>query len=278
MSVYLKIAMFTSSVMLMFGIWDAKTLNPNSEKSADMENVRKALRVLKAAEDRWQQAGRFWDILSVLSSKDPRPFSGRSQSSAAMSSESLEMRKSPLPHIQTRWSQVPGKNSERSQPIVASVGEDSSLDPFHSQDYWDFVSDGYHLDNFYLPHEPEGEIDFHPTGATYSTTQPLPEMAAASWMPQQLEPVSFRMLSPTLNPSPSNNGCYATQNDTSEFMQLQSNISAVIATGNQHCVQSRGVAQRGWVKKVYSDGDSLWSNISPEYGVDNVLDNNPEVA
>ncbi|CAA7262252.1 unnamed protein product [Cyclocybe aegerita] len=68
---------FTSAIMLLFGVWDGKS-TPRArsaalEQSPDMENVRKTLQILKAAEEQWPHAGKLVDILASLSSVEHRP-------------------------------------------------------------------------------------------------------------------------------------------------------------------------------------------------------------
>ncbi|KAJ3516821.1 hypothetical protein NLJ89_g887 [Agrocybe chaxingu] len=72
----LQVATLSSAIIMLFNIWLEKPpgLGISLDGNSDLESVHKCMQVLKAAEERWHMAGRFWDLLHELSSvRDPLP-------------------------------------------------------------------------------------------------------------------------------------------------------------------------------------------------------------
>ncbi|KAJ3517005.1 hypothetical protein NLJ89_g774 [Agrocybe chaxingu] len=295
----IQIATFTASVVLMFNIWGTKTLNSSSEQAADRENVAKAMRVLKAAEDRWHQSGRLWDILSDLSSKGQRPLEDMSESLLAASSEPTdiqEQRQLFLPSLPTRWYQVQGKQRKPREPVGDDLVTPPPLNPLTlpAQDYWNFASHDYHLNDRYLPKLPVRRSDSYPTSGPSGADLAMEMSQETSWTSQedapsyfpQLAPLPFHTLPTALNVSALIDTHNPTQNLSVDLVQLDSQASTTIDGADdqtvrrdrlpqpEHPVEAHSVVEAGWVTG-YSDGDSLWSAVSPEYGVDNISNKSP---
>ncbi|KAJ3495824.1 hypothetical protein NLJ89_g10571 [Agrocybe chaxingu] len=63
-----QIAVFTSGVVLLLNMWIGRHPGSSPQQNADdMIYLSQALEALKKSEERWQQAGKFWDLLSELS-------------------------------------------------------------------------------------------------------------------------------------------------------------------------------------------------------------------
>ncbi|KAI0339080.1 hypothetical protein BDW22DRAFT_1431991 [Trametopsis cervina] len=59
-------ALFSSPIILMLNIWGSKKSITSAESMREMQDVHKAMNMMKSLEPRWPSAGRIWDILSSL--------------------------------------------------------------------------------------------------------------------------------------------------------------------------------------------------------------------
>ncbi|KAJ3502842.1 hypothetical protein NLJ89_g8706 [Agrocybe chaxingu] len=64
-----QMATFASASILLFDLWSNKKHTPRPSQKGNLASVDKCIQVLKAAESRWPQAGRFGDILYELASE-----------------------------------------------------------------------------------------------------------------------------------------------------------------------------------------------------------------
>ncbi|KAJ7587342.1 fungal-specific transcription factor domain-containing protein [Mycena floridula] len=67
------IQVFTAGIVLLLNIWGGKRSGMSTNPEKEMEDVHKCMQALKLCEDRWQSAGRLWDILAELASVGDLP-------------------------------------------------------------------------------------------------------------------------------------------------------------------------------------------------------------
>ncbi|TFK44159.1 fungal-specific transcription factor domain-containing protein [Crucibulum laeve] len=63
---HLQLTAFTSAVILLLNIWSGKRSGFAPNPRREMEDVQRCMEMLKACEQRWASAGRYWDILIEL--------------------------------------------------------------------------------------------------------------------------------------------------------------------------------------------------------------------
>ncbi|KAJ7732363.1 fungal-specific transcription factor domain-containing protein [Mycena maculata] len=64
---------FTSALVLLLNVWSGKRTGAMPDPSREIAYVHKCMEVLRLCEDRWQNAGLLWDVLSELASIDQPP-------------------------------------------------------------------------------------------------------------------------------------------------------------------------------------------------------------
>lgn len=74
-----QLTLFTAAIILLLNIWGSRYTGSMVDTAREMEEVRKALGMLKALEARWNTAGRFWDILHDLATFVDVPVQSRGQ-------------------------------------------------------------------------------------------------------------------------------------------------------------------------------------------------------
>lgn len=72
-SVNSMMALFSAAIVLLLSIWGGKKAGLAVDPEKGMEDVHKAMRMLRALETRWHTAGRIWDILYELASAGDLP-------------------------------------------------------------------------------------------------------------------------------------------------------------------------------------------------------------
>ncbi|CAA7262257.1 unnamed protein product [Cyclocybe aegerita] len=125
LSPIVQVTSFTSAVLILVGIWAGKKSgsfgSSSLEEHPDMESVRTAMRIFKQTEGVWLQAGKFWDILSVLSSTREHANQESSPRDVGMSLSSYSM---------TGYPQVPGQDVHMgllNDLLTSSPGGDAGL-------------------------------------------------------------------------------------------------------------------------------------------------------
>ncbi|KAJ6552571.1 fungal-specific transcription factor domain-containing protein [Mycena vulgaris] len=68
-------AVFTSAIVLLLNVWSGKRTRRVPNPNSDIANVHKCMEVVRLCENRWQSAGRLWDILYELASVGQLPLS-----------------------------------------------------------------------------------------------------------------------------------------------------------------------------------------------------------
>ncbi|KAI0692333.1 fungal-specific transcription factor domain-containing protein [Cytidiella melzeri] len=70
-------ALLSSGVVLLLNIWGGKKSSTSTESMKEMQEVHKAMNIVKALEPRWYSAGRIWDILYDLANVGDLPLPQR---------------------------------------------------------------------------------------------------------------------------------------------------------------------------------------------------------
>ncbi|KAJ7079209.1 hypothetical protein C8R43DRAFT_350588 [Mycena crocata] len=82
-------AVLTSGIVLLLNVWSGRRTGLVSESNREMANVHKCMEVLRLCEDRWQVAGRDWDVLAELASAGQLPLPSQAQTDATSRSSTL---------------------------------------------------------------------------------------------------------------------------------------------------------------------------------------------
>ncbi|CAA7269968.1 unnamed protein product [Cyclocybe aegerita] len=194
-----QMAAFASAVVLLIGIWGAQASGLPPNKNPDMNRVQKVLEILKAAEERWHIAGRFWDALSELSSPDHPERRRQSQiglsgfqilqvSQESAEPASMSLPQPPLPHVYRQEVDQQGNGHSSQTAQNGWISHDQAAPPADS--FGGFV--GQHLPYQYQVNppntSPQGSSTWANTSnfASFAHPPPQPEQPNGTHPDQEM--------------------------------------------------------------------------------------------
>ncbi|CAA7269970.1 unnamed protein product [Cyclocybe aegerita] len=250
-----QIAVFTSGIVLLLNMWIGRHSGSSPSQNADdMVYVSQALKALKKSEERWQQAGKFWDLLSELSAMGEGSHTRQEVSSAvdvaspicSLSPGFLEAEETSPPLSRAPGGMVPDEYPSLSDLLYRNGQHDAvAATSNKSSDLsYDFSS----LEN------PQQNTESY---ESVSLSQPLPQVAQGSAQDVASVPPSF----PSFDTSLGTLGSSDVQNTSiaDDFMAFLSRSNAR-STDQLH--------SESFERPESGNAMGMWSNAPTGFGLD----------